>query len=312
MLRTIGGILQRSNAQSLPKQPRMPSFRSLDNYVDTSGSLPRSSARSLAGRVIGHVLSSHLIILALLSTYYYFQANVDPAKVKILIVSAACLKASSSLVLIDIALLFLHLCPNVGQLFKRTLKLSCWNVTGHDNAHRHLRHCTILFTFLHTVLWWILSAIEASHGHNNVITYLQVNLLTSTGWTGHALLLIFSLSCIRTSSFSMASAVFETWGLSVMVMCIVLCAAHGSYSRAGMHDSTPMSNVAWALLLFGLLVYLIEIMFAAQATEFSSVSKIIRHPSGVFELHLQKQGLEPCIGQACPALSIFELLAHSQ
>ena len=313
MWRTIGETLQKFNALYLPKQPHMPTGCSLDKHADTSTSRPRSPARSLAGKVSGYViLPSHIIIFTFLSAYYSLHANVDRARVKILVASAACLKASSSMVLIDIALLLLCLCPNVGQLLKRILKFSDWHFTMQDEAHRVLRQCTILFTLLHTILWWILSAIEASHGGHNIITYLRVNLLTSTGWTGHALLLLVSLLCVRTFSFGTASAIFEAWGLSVTVTFIVLCAAHGSYSRAGLHESMPMSNVAWTLSLCGLLIYLIETMLAIQASKFTSVFEIIRHPSNVFELHLEKQGLKPCMRQACSALSVFNLLAHSQ
>ena len=242
------------------------------------------------------VVIMQMTLFALLSTYY-FNENTSSHKRDGLAATRACLRASTKMVLINGGLLILSRCSNLGQLFGRIFSAPVPDPVKRGSVHKLLCQCSVLFISLHVILWWALSAIDCSHDGYGFLIYLKLNILAGTGWSGHGLLLFVGLICIGSLSLTWASPFSEDWVFPTLVTFALLGAVHGTYSRALVHHQSHVSNAGWILVLSALILYLLEMALGLQATGSTSVFKIIRHPSGVLELHLRKGSLRPKVGQ---------------
>ena len=241
----------------------------------------------------------HVVVFALSMAYHltYFTEHENLLTIRI---TSALSKASGLMLHLDVAVVLFPMCHNVVNFLRHSLPARLSDLDGRISTHKFVAWSMVLFTWIHVVAQWAMLARRAAQQEKGFRGFLINNFATGVGWTGQVALLLLmlisatSIDSIRKFSFLNYPAVHQ-----LAIPFFILWGAHESfvYQKVG-STSWTANGTMWQYWLCGAVVYLIEVILKeTRGSKKSFVTKVIQHPSHVFEVQIKKQGVLSGVGQ---------------
>lgn len=161
----------------------------------------------------------------------------------------------------------------------------------------------MFFSLLHTIAHWVNFARIASSEGLGIKGFLQLNFTTGPGWTGYimlAALVAIALTSLEGPRRANHERFWNTHHL--FIIFFLFWSFHGAFCMIK-PDLPPFcdgTGVFYLYWIFGGSVYLLErLMREVRGKHRTIITKVIQHPSNVFEIQLRKEKTKMRPGQVC-------------
>ncbi|EFE41301.1 hypothetical protein TRV_03949 [Trichophyton verrucosum HKI 0517] len=172
----------------------------------------------------------------------------------------------------------------------------------------------VFFSLLHTIAHWVnFARIAASEGLG-IKGFLQLNVTTGPGWTGYVMLAALVAIALTSLEGPRRANHERFWNTHhLFIIFFLFWSFHGAFCMIK-PDLPPFcdgTGVFYLYWIFGGSVYLLErLMREVRGKHRTIITKVIQHPSNVFEIQLQKEKTKMRPGQYifinCPVVSIWQ------
>ncbi|DAA76779.1 TPA_exp: Uncharacterized protein A8136_7008 [Trichophyton benhamiae CBS 112371] len=172
----------------------------------------------------------------------------------------------------------------------------------------------VFFSLLHTIAHWVnFARIAASEGLG-IKGFLQLNVTTGPGWTGYVMLAALVAIALTSLEGPRRANHERFWNTHhLFIVFFLFWSFHGAFCMIK-PDLPPFcegTGVFYLYWIFGGSVYLLErLMREVRGKHRTIITKVIQHPSNVFEIQLQKEKTKMRPGQYifinCPVVSIWQ------
>ena len=252
--------------------------------------------------LILHIFA-HILIFAF-SVIYHFNNCAADHKVPAIKVAYAISKASSLMLHLDIAFVLFPVCHNMMHFLQQTFLAPLLDVDSRISVHKLLAWSLVSFTWVHAVSQWgLLAELAAGQNGGGFKNFFIYSFGTGVGWTGHVMLVLLMLIAFTSLDKARRTNFVKSWAIhQLFTPFFVLWSLHDMfvYQKKGIAAWTVSGGFGhfWNFWIFGGLAYLLEtILTAIRGSRKLYVSKVIRHPSHVVEIQINKHSIHPSIGQ---------------
>ncbi|KAJ2787777.1 hypothetical protein GGI18_003094 [Coemansia linderi] len=215
-------------------------------------------------------------------------------------------RTAMSCILLDIGAILVFMSPTFLMLLRRTFLPRFITFEKNIHAHKVASYTMVFWAIMHIGIYYRRYVNESKprlvKGKIVPGTPLRVNLIEKlSGWTGLVLLLSFFL-LVTTSIKPIRQRLFEVFYFihHLFILCTAFLFIHGGNKRAYKYLTGPI------------LLYCTDRLYRNLRTAFakSPVRAVIQHPSGVFEIQLDKRIIGHRPGQYvrlyCPSVSLLQ------
>lgn len=227
---------------------------------------------------------------------------------------------SAALVLhFDVALVLFPVCRTFISLARQTPLNGIIQFDKNITFHITTAWSIVFFSWVHTIAHWNNFAQIAAKNNLGIYGWLLANFVSGPGWTGYVMLIAL-MAMVFTSVEKPRRANYERfWYMHHMFIAFFFFwAIHGAFCMIQpdfapfcVSIGTQAVGVFWQYWMYGGFVYLAErIARELRGRHKTVISKVIQHPSNVFEIQIKKENTKTRAGQyiflSCPAVSIWQ------
>ncbi|KAM5431551.1 hypothetical protein McanMca71_004785 [Microsporum canis] len=255
----------------------------------------------------------HVLLFVVGILNYSLKDNLSNARG--LLGSSYPIARAAALVLhFDVAVILFPVSRNLISLLRQTPLNGVIPFDKSIPFHQITAWSIVFFSLLHTIAHWVNFARIASAEGLGISGFFRLNFTTGPGWTGYVMLIAL-VAIAATSLEGPRRANHERfWNTHhLFVVFFLFWSFHGAFCMIK-PDLPPFCDgvgVFYLYWVFGGAVYLLErLMREVRGKHRTIITKVIQHPSNVFEIQLRKEKTKMKPGQYifinCPAVSIWQ------
>ncbi|KAL1952621.1 hypothetical protein VTO42DRAFT_4603 [Malbranchea cinnamomea] len=262
---------------------------------------------------IGIFAVLHCMVFAFGLLNYSMKDNLTSAR-NTLGVTFAIARSAALVLHVDIALVLLPVCRTFISLARQTPLNGIIQLDENISFHRLVAWSIVVFSWIHTVAHWAnFARLSLSQGLG-FRGFLLANIATGPGWSGYAMLFVLMAMTITALERSRRSNFERFWYTHhLFIVFFLFWAIHGAFCMIK-PDFPPFCDKVgtfWRYWIAGAVVYLLErIMREVRGRRWTSILKVIQHPSNVMEIQIQKKNIKSRAGQyiflCCPEISVWQ------
>ncbi|KAG5209709.1 Superoxide-generating NADPH oxidase heavy chain subunit A [Trichophyton interdigitale] len=255
----------------------------------------------------------HVLLFVVGMLNYSLKDNLSRAR-GLLGSSYAVARAAALVLHFDVAVILFPVSRTLISLLRQTPLNGVIPFDKSIAFHQITAWSIVFFSLLHTIAHWVNFARIASSEGLGIKGFLQLNFTTGPGWTGYimlAALVAIALTSLEGPRRANHERFWNTHHL--FIIFFLFWSFHGAFCMIK-PDLPPFcdgTGVFYLYWIFGGSVYLLErLMREVRGKNRTIITKVIQHPSNVFEIQLRKEKTKMRPGQYifinCPVVSIWQ------